>query len=185
MITLNRRHTWTVRLVLSAAPRNKHRRKLTRLRTDARSTKDQQNRTLAREPWLLATSLEPNSKYVVSLYALRMQIEETFRDTKNHRHGWALRHLRCRSIERIALLLFIAALALIVVQAVGRAAEGLKLHRGHQANTIRHRRVLSWFVLGRLVLRKAPTDIDAHRVVAAFRSLSDIARDNGALASPA
>jgi hypothetical protein len=38
-----------------------------------------------------------SAKQVIALYALRMQIEETFRDTKNIRFGWSFRHARCKS----------------------------------------------------------------------------------------
>jgi hypothetical protein len=43
-----------------------------------------------REPWLLVASLSLHSftaKQVMKLYQARMQIEEGFRDSKNHRYG--------------------------------------------------------------------------------------------------
>ncbi len=79
-----------------------------------------------------------------------------------------MRDVRCRSAARIEVLLFIAALAFTLAQAVGRAAEELELHHGFQANTVRHRRVLSWFLLGRFVLARAAEEVDAWRVAQAF-----------------
>ncbi len=80
-------------------------------------------------------------------YALRMKIEETFRDAKNHRFGWSLRHVRSASAERLTILLLLAVLASIAKTMLGFEAERQRLHRGDQANTVKHR-VLSFFVLG-------------------------------------
>lgn len=105
------------------------------------------------DPWLLATSLRAESAAtVVRLYALRMQIEETFRDTKNHRFGWCLRDVRSSSAERLEALLLLCSLAMVAVTLIGMATEDRELHRGYQANTLR-RRVLSHFVLGLAVIR--------------------------------
>ncbi len=48
---------------------------------------------------------------IQKLYASRMQIEETFRDMKSYRWGLALRYCRCRSAQRLQVLLLVAALA--------------------------------------------------------------------------
>ncbi len=170
-VTLSRCYGLWVRLVLSAAPELKGRKRLTNRGSRRQTTTDHRCRGRATEPWLLATSLSGTAASVIGLYGLRMQIEELFRDEKNHRHGWALRDMRCRSTARIEVLLFIAALAFTLAQAVGRAAEELKLHHRFQANTVRDRRVLSWFLLGRLVLERAAEEVDAWRVAQAFARL--------------
>ncbi|GAC1455379.1 MAG: IS4-like element ISSod3 family transposase [Vulcanimicrobiaceae bacterium] len=109
----------------------------------------------ARDPWLLATSLTDGSAAaIVATYALRMKIEETFRDAKNHRFGWSLRHVRSRSADRLAMLLLLASLAMVAVTLVGFEAERRRLHRAYQANTL-SRRVLSLVVLGGAVLRRS------------------------------
>jgi len=107
----------------------------------------------AKEPWLLVTSLDHGAKRIVTIYAKRMQIEETFRDTKNPRFGWCLRHVRSHSAARLTLLLLLAAIAMLAVTLVGMAAEAADIHRKFQANTD-VRRVLSLFVLGLEVLRR-------------------------------
>ena len=71
---------------------------------------------------------------------------------KCHRWGWSLRHCLTRKRARLELLLLVAALAIVVQQVVGMAAEARGLARRHQANTIRKRRVLSIYLLGGLVL---------------------------------
>ena len=107
------------------------------------------------EPWLLATSLDnASAKKVVDIYAKRMQIEETFRDTKNHRFGWSFEDARSKSSERLEVLLLVASLGMLAVTLVGQAAESRGFHRQYQANTIRKRRVLSLFFLGCNLIRR-------------------------------
>ncbi len=100
-----------------------------------------------------------------------MQIEESFRDVKNHRHGWSLQHVGCRTTKRVEVLLLLAALAMVALNAVGRATAALGMERRYQANTIRTRRVLSDFVLGKRVLaNRQPIPSDAIQ-----RALDEIA----------
>ena len=151
------------RMVLAKKPKSCHRRRYTRSGRIGKRRVDHEQRRNAREPWLLATSLTSRPETIVAIFARRMRIEQTFRDVKNLRWGWSLRHCGSRSRQRLELLLLIGAVALLVQQVIGRAAENLNLAREHQANTERRRRVLSIFVLGGLVIRSA----DRHRVPAA------------------
>jgi hypothetical protein len=112
-------------------------------------------RRTAKDPLLVATSLVlPDAAAIIAIYAMRMQIEETFRDAKNFRFGWCLRHVVSRSAQRLNSLLLLAALATLAVTLVGFAAESLGKHRAYQANTVRSR-VLSFFVLGQALIRRA------------------------------
>jgi hypothetical protein len=86
------------------------------------------------------------------MYALRMQIEETFRDTKSHRFGIALSHARTTSTTRADILVLLAAYAHVLYVLLGLAAEAAGLQRRFQANTVTNRRVLSLAMLGRLVV---------------------------------
>jgi len=119
--------------------------------------------TAGKEPWLLATSLAHSAADVVRYYAARMQIEETFRDVKNHRFGWSLRDVRSSSRRRLEVLLLLCAVAMLAVTLIGLAVERCRLHRHYQANTVK-KRVLSLFSLGVAFLR-APG-----RLVLDFRS---------------
>jgi hypothetical protein len=113
-------------------------------------------RRRALEPWLLATSLPPaqwSSKVIVSLYRKRMQIEESFRDTKA-RNGWRFAEMRSNSIHRIENLLLIAAMALWALTVIGRLAEAKNMQKDYQANTVKNRRVLSLPKLGWNLLRR-------------------------------
>lgn len=142
------------RLVLSKTPKTMHRRRRYRTGRIAHKQGDHDFQRGAHEPWVLATSLTAQPSAVVAVFAIRMHIEETFRDVKNLRWGWSLRHCGSRSRNRLEILLLIGAIALFAQQVIGRAAENLKLHRRHQANTEHRRRVLSIFLLGRLVLQR-------------------------------
>ena len=106
-----------------------------------------------------------------------MQIEENFRDLKNHRFGWSLRHVRSGSAKRLNVLLLIAALAMLVTLLLGRLAEQRGHHRRYQSNTITDRRVLSFFVLGRLILERHDTEWmsadDLHKEICIVREAFD------------
>lgn len=111
------------------------------------------------DPWLLATSLsQASAATICDLYATRMQIEETFRDTKNPRFGWSLQQARYRSTRRIDNLFLLIALAMLAVMLLGAAAEAANRHLAYQSNTIKTRRVLSWFMLGNCIIQHQELD---------------------------
>jgi len=140
------------RLVLSKRPKSGHRRRKTVRGTERHKSEDKVYRRTANEPWLLATSLTCRPSHIVSIFGKRMQIEETFRDAKNHRWGWSLCDTRSRTKKRIEILLLIAAVAYLPQLLIGIAGERRQLHYRHQANTERSRRVISLFVLGSVLL---------------------------------
>jgi hypothetical protein len=119
---------------------------------------EREMRQAALDPWLLATSMsDGDAAFVVGIYAKRMQIEETFRDTKNHRFGWSLGDVRLSTPQRTAVLLTLAAVAFLVVTLIGMAAERRGIHRDYQANTEK-RRVLSFLGLAAAILRRNSLD---------------------------
>lgn len=145
----------TCRVVLAARRRSQGRKRLTRRGRPSRRSTHKYMENRARQPWVLATSLEelPASR-VLNLYRLRMQIEETFRDLKSHRFGWSFEDTRSASPQRLQVLLLIAAFAALVTILVGYSLELAGLHRLYQANTIRKRRVLSIFFLGKTAIER-------------------------------
>jgi hypothetical protein len=107
----------------------------------------------AREGWLLVTSLRTRpASDIIAIYRLRMGIEQTFRDVKNHRWGWHLHHIRGRSMQRLNTLLLLVALALAALALLGIAALQRDLHRSYQANTSRTS-TISIFILAAMLLR--------------------------------
>jgi hypothetical protein len=168
------------RLVLAPRPILKGRTRITRRGTKGRRTQDRRSSTGAREPWLLATSLRCNPAAVVQIYRLRMQIEQSFRDAKNHRYGWSLHHVGCKSAARLDILLLVAALAMNVTNAVGRAAMHAGLSRHFQANTLQTRRVLSCFVLGLLVLNSPSVALAPSAFAKSWREIPRVIALNAA-----
>lgn len=136
------------RLVLGPKPRLDRNRRKTR----SKPRRPAYSR-LGREPWLLASNLWHHHRDdIIAIYATRMTIEEAFRDSKSHRCGWAFDYARSRQAWRLELLMLVGALATFVVMLVGLACERHPIARTFQANTIRHRRVLSAFRLGQYLL---------------------------------
>ena len=100
----------------------------------------------AKQPWLLVSHLPEvlnTAKKIVKLYRYRMQIEEGFRDTKNPQYGIGLAQAKSRSAKRYNNLLLVAALTLFLLWCIGKIAVDKKYHHRLQANTTRHKTVLS------------------------------------------
>lgn len=126
-----------------------------RLGAVAKNAYSRKKAAAEREPWLLATSLPWTStlaKKVVNLYQRRMQVEEAFRDVKSHRFGLGLNYHRTHSAARLQTLLLIAALALMVLWLLGLATMLRGQHYQLQANSVRHKRVLSMVFIGRQMI---------------------------------
>jgi hypothetical protein len=108
-------------------------------------------RRSAKEPWILATSLNCSVRKVVQRYRLRMQIEQTFRDTKSSRFGLSMDLAHTRRPRRVDVLMLLTCLAHVLSVILGLVAETLHLHRHYQANTLRRKRALSLSLLGRFM----------------------------------
>ncbi len=74
-------------------------------------------------PWFLMTDLDRSAEQLCQLYGKRMQIEELFRDQKNRRNGFALRHTRIRSAENFSRALLIVALGYLLLVGIGLHAK--------------------------------------------------------------
>ena len=123
------------------------------------------------EPWLIATSLsiaEFNSSFVIALYKKRMQIEEAFRDLKNTRNGFGLRHCRSFRVERLNVALLIASLAMLVLWIFGNAVIQKNLHRSYQANTEKKSNVLSVITIGWQTLMRNDIKFNRHELMDAL-----------------
>ena len=91
VVSMCKKRPQDYRVVVSSRRKSKGRKRLTSNGTPRQDTNAKCASKAAREPWVLATSLQCSPNKVVARYALRMQIEECFRDLKAHRHGWAPR----------------------------------------------------------------------------------------------
>ena len=109
-----------------------------------------------REPWVLVSSLAGFSAVtkVIKIYKFRMTIEGSFRDAKSTEFGLSLNENITVKAARYAVWLMISTLSYLIAWIIGFSAEKAGLHYAFQANTYRHRRVLSFFYLGCQILRK-------------------------------
>jgi hypothetical protein len=123
----------------------------------ARARHTEKPSAAAREPWLLASNL-PNelasAHRVVAVYRRRMQIEESFRDMKSARYGFALRENMGRNPQRLANLLLLCALATLAQWLVGLVGQETGLLKGLQANTEKRKPVLSVVFVGARLIAK-------------------------------
>ena len=135
--------------------------------------KSLENATREKEPWLIATSLQHYSaKTIIKYYALRMQIEESFRDTKNVRYGLSLRLTGTRDTGRLRILMLLAYIVSVLLFILGTASEAKGLQYSLQPNTLKHRRVLSVNYLACLLIRwHKPIKIKYDEIIAAIQSL--------------
>lgn len=109
----------------------------------------------ARDPWLLAASPRLDhlaAASIVQLYAQRMCIEQSFRDTKNLRWGQGLHIARSRSRERLQMLLLIGHLASFVQRLIGEQAKAHQLELNFVATRRRTRSEISVLTLTRRIL---------------------------------
>ena len=94
-----------------------------------------------------------------------MTIEGSFRDQKSTQFGFSMNENVTLLAERYTVWMLIATLASFIAWIIGYGAEQIKLHYDFQANTYRHRRVLSFFYLGcQIVRKKIDVDIQLHEI---------------------
>jgi hypothetical protein len=140
-----RNHPMLCRMVLvKHADQKRH--KKSRLGKRVHSSRSLKNARAQREPWLLAASPELDhlsAQAVVSVYAQRMQIEESFRDLKSEHFGLGFSAGRSKQRNRLGVLLLIACLASFVLRLIGEVGKAKQLEFKFQSNTRRSRPVLS------------------------------------------
>lgn len=111
-------------------------------------------KSAAKEPWLLTTNLPSEYKAVqiVTLYSKRMQIEESFRDIKSHQFGLCGRYIRTKCVHRWGVKMLLAAIVQITYWVIGVIGHSQGMQRIFQANTVRDKKVFSYFTLGKLII---------------------------------
>lgn len=108
------------------------------------------------QPWYLVTSLSGKgpsaARQISDLYALRFDIEELFRDTKNEHLGWTLAKTRIRKANRLDRLILIAALAYVLLVALGLWCRTHRPAKLWASNNRPHE--LSAFAIARVMLTR-------------------------------
>jgi len=148
----------------------------------ARSKHSEQCAEREREPWLLVTSLPVTSKLakkVVAIYSTRMQIEESFRDVKSVRFGIGFELNGSRSAKRLQILLLIGMLANVILWILGMVARITEQHWQYQANTVKHRPVLSAIYLGLRVANDRRFSFQLNDILLAAKTLHETVREHG------
>jgi hypothetical protein len=128
----------------------------TRFGARCRSKRSRQNVQRQKEPGLLACSpglahLSPAA--IVALYAQRMTLEPSFRDTKNPRLGLGLSESRSRSAQRFEMLLLIGHLASWLLRLIGEGAQQAQLSFFFQSTCRTTRKEISVITLARRIIQ--------------------------------
>lgn len=127
----------------------------TRMGNRSRSRASLKASRTACEPWLLAVSCELDhlsADAVIALYAQRMRIEQSFRDTKNERIGLGLSASRSRTGKRLEILLLIGHLAGWVLRLIGESAQQCQMHLHFQSVHRLDHKEISVLTLARRVI---------------------------------
>lgn len=91
-------------------------------------------------PWLLVTNdKDLKTREIINLYSKRWKIEPYFRDIKDKRFGFGLSETHITSAERRDRLLFIVAIAYVLLTILGAAGERIGFDRLLKVNTVKTR----------------------------------------------
>lgn len=152
-VLLTKRHQRSCRLITTRKSPKGRKQKISRGRVSSKIGSGSY-RDSAKEPWLLATNLPSDYKaaQVVTLYQKRMQIEESFRDVKSHQFGLAGRYIRTTCTYRWSVKMLLAAIVQITYWIIGVIGHSQDMQRVFQANTVRDKKVFSYFTLGKLII---------------------------------
>ncbi len=107
-----------------------------------------------KRPWLLLTNLQGDAQQIVTYYGRRFETEETYKDRKDVRAGMQLKGTRVTDPLRLTRLAAAQSVAYLLMVCAGIYGEDLGLHRQMQTNTVRHKRVLALWRVGRSLIRK-------------------------------
>lgn len=130
---------------------------------------DKEYRRGAKMPWLIFSSVDSNkARNIINIYKKRMQIEQNFRDEKNRRFGFGLRHSGSTDMLRLGVLCMLSAVASTLLWFIGYMLEEKGKQFEYQANTTRRRRILSYQMLVRNVVLHEPDFIEINMLKESF-----------------
>lgn len=152
-VLLTKRHKHICRIITTVNALKGRKVKVSRGKTTSKIASGRYNSS-AREPWILATNLpsEKKSTAIINLYRKRMQIEESFRDVKSHQFGLSARYIRTTCTKRWAIKMLLAAIVQITYWIIGIIGHSQGMQQIFQANTVRDKKVFSYFTLGRFII---------------------------------
>lgn len=106
------------------------------------------------DPWLLLTNLQDHGRTVVRCYGRRFETEEAYKDYKDLRSAFKLKGTRIKDADRLKRLVVTMSVAYLLLVCAGLYGEDLGLHRQMQTNTVKHKRVLALWRVGRNLVRR-------------------------------
>lgn len=124
-----------------------------RVRKITHGKREKDYRNAARKPWLIASSMKLTAEKAIKIYSKRMKIEHDFRDSKDPKWGMGMRESRSCDPTRLTIQLLIGFLASFMLWLIGLCLEKQERHRDFQANSIKHKRVLSLIFLALEAIR--------------------------------
>jgi hypothetical protein len=155
-VSLTKTHAFKTNLYTTKS-KSKGRHALTKSGNIRKDSTSKSKAKAAREPWCIVTSMPhtnnmPNK--IIKIYQSRMQIEEGIRDLKSSKYGFGFEHMLSYKPNRILILLLLAQIAAFIAYFTGMIAEANNIQYLFQANSIKHRRVLSLCYLGKRIIKK-------------------------------
>lgn len=147
------------RIVIKSKPQISVRKRPKRLPRNYNSGNRNYSRS-AQEPWVLVTNLPDNftTSQIVNSYEKRMQIEESFRDVKSHQFGLSARYIQTVSIYRWSIAMLLAAIVQVTLWLIGVIAHHTGMQSYFQPNTVKNKKVYSYFYLGQLIVEHYKID---------------------------
>lgn len=170
-ILLTKTHKYSCRLVTTRKDPKGRKQKISRNKTSSKIANSSYSQS-SKEPWILATNLKGKThkaSEIVTLYAKRMQIEESFRAMKSHQFGLSARYIRTLDVKRWAILMLLAAIVLISYWVIGVVGHYNGMQKIFQVNTSNQRQ-FSYFTLGKLIIEHQKLNL----IPPSDLSLSDI-----------
>lgn len=128
-----------------------------------------------KDAWCLASNLDTPATKIVKLYGRRFTIEETFRDTKDVHFGMGLSATHIKSPARRERILFLGALAHVLLTLLGEAGERAGYERMLKANTSK-KRALSLYSQGCYWYQAIPA-MDDQRLASLMRHFDQVVRE--------
>lgn len=146
-------------VIKGVSPQKKTRSKPKKLPRNYNSASGNYQRS-AKEPWVLVTNLPDlcSASQIVNYYKKRMQIEESFRDIKSPQFGLSARYIRTSSTYRWAVAMLLAAIVQVTLWIIGVIGHHEGLQTYFQPNTVKDRKVYSYFFLGQLIVEHGKLD---------------------------
>ena len=157
---ITKRTPRSCRVVIKGPSTKKATSKAARGRRGSSNSANGNYRRSAQEPWILATNLPSSytTTQIVNAYKKRMQIEESFRDIKSHQFGLSARYIRTISIYRWSIAMLLAAIVQVTLWLIGVIGHHQGMQSYFQANTVRDKKVFSYFYLGQLIVEHDKLD---------------------------